>query len=166
MGTSLKQVLLMGKRTEFKFTHFEQDFSESDGSRIAVLHLESPIPTVTGSQTITDGITSEKVVAYDVTTVKVHETDMDDSIIVNDDGISGSVSSDMRLDVAKRSGDVWLTATSFAKASREMREDRQTSSREKMLESIRLRREAAMGTKKPETPTVKKEEKVQPVVTK
>jgi len=156
----------MGKRTEFKFTHFEQDFSESDGSRIAVLHLESPIPTVTGSQTITDGITSEKVVAYDVTTVKVHETDMDDSIIVNDDGISGSVSSDMRLDVAKRSGDVWLTATSFAKASREMREDRQTSSREKMLESIRLRREAAMGTKKPETPTVKKEEKVQPVVTK
>jgi hypothetical protein len=47
-----------------------------------------------------------------------------------------------------------------------MREDRQTSSREKMLESIRLRREAAMGTKKPETPTVKKEEKVQPVVTK
>lgn len=165
MGTSLKQVLLMGKRTEFKFSHFEQDFSESDGSRIAVLHLESPIPVVTGSQTITDGVHSEKVVAYDVTTVKVHESDMDDSIMVNDDGISGSVSSDMRLDVAKRSGDVWLTATSFAKASREMREDRATSSRDKMLEAIRLRREAALASKKPEAP-VKKEQKVEPVVTK
>lgn len=165
MGTSLKQVLLMGKRTEFKFSHFEQDFSESDGSRIAVLHLETPIPVVTGSQSITDGVSSERVVAYDVTSVKVHESDMDDSIVVNDDGISGSVSSDMRLDVAKRSGDVWLTATSFAKASRDMREDRQTSSREKMLETIRMRREAALASKKPEAP-VKKEQKVEPVVTK
>lgn len=162
---SLKDILSQTKRTEFKFINFEKDYAESDGSMIAILQLETPIPIVTGSQSITDGVTSEKIVAYDVTTVKVHESEIDDNIVVNDDGRSGTVSTDKRLDVAKSTGEVWLTAQSFSAASREMRQDSQIKRRESLLQAIRDRKAAATSSAKP-APVASKPEKVQPVVTK
>lgn len=164
---TLLELLSQSKRTEFKFVNLEKDYAESDGSIVAILTLAEPLTEVTGSQTVTDGVNSEKVTAYDVYKVKIHQSEMaDEGITVNPDKKSGTVSTDMRLDVAKSTGEVWLTSKSFASMGREMRQERQMSRRESLLDQIKARREqanagnAAKVTAKPEA------QKVQPVVTK
>ena len=162
---TLLELMSKSKRTEFKFVNIEKDYAESDGSIVATLTLAEPIQEVTGSQTITDGVNTERIVAYDVTKVKIHQSEMEDEgISVNADGKSGTVSSDLRLDVSKTSNDVWLTSKSFASMGREMRQERQISRRESLLDQIKARREQAVSANKP---AVKAEaQKVQPVVTK
>ena len=162
---TLLELMSKSKRTEFEFVNIEKDYAESDGSIVATLTLAEPIQEVTGSQSITDGVKTERIVAYDVTKVKIHQSEMEDEgITVNPDGKTGTVSTDLRLDVSKSSNDVWLTSKSFATMGREMKQEKQMTRRESLLDQIKARREQATSANKP---AVKAEaQKVQPVVTK
>jgi hypothetical protein len=166
---TLQELLSQTKRSEFEFVNIQKDYAE-DGSKLAIFTLKTAIPEVTGSQTVTDGVNTERVSAFDVTSVKMHEEDIaelgENEFTLNADGKSGKISTDLRLDVAKRSGDVWLKSTSFAASGREMRESKQLSRRDQLMAAINKRKEDA----KPSSPVVNAPKaeapKVQPVVTK
>lgn len=118
------------------------------GEKVAILHLKQPLASVTGSQSIIDDASGEtvRIEAYDVEAVKIHESDMeDDGFNMNEDG-SGTYKGDLRLDVAKGSGDVWLKATSFAASAREMRKANRTERQGGLLSKIRERQKAAKTT--------------------
>jgi hypothetical protein len=164
---TLLELLSQSKRTEFKFVNLQKDYAESDGSIVAILTLAEPIQEVTGSQSVTDGVNSERVTAFDVTQVKIHQSEMsDDGITVNPDKKSGTVSTDLRLDVAKSTGEVWLTSKSFASMGREMRQEKQMTRRESLLDQIKARREQATKVSPVASAPKAEAQKVQPVVTK
>jgi hypothetical protein len=163
---TLLELLSQSKRSEFEFVNIQKDYAE-DGSIIATFTLKNPIPEVVGSQSVTDGVNTERVSAFDVTHIKIHQEDMEDEgISVNPDGKSGVVKTDMRLDVAKRSGEVWLTSTSLATKSREMRDSRQMSRRDQLMQAINKRKENAKASNPAVTAPKAEAPKVQPVVTK
>lgn len=113
------------------------------GEKIAILHLATPIGHVLGSQTIeVDGVV-EKVEEWDVTTVKVHQNEQDDEgFSYNEDG-SGTYKGDLRLDVAKSSGEVWLRAETFAASARAMRNENTAKRNGGTVGRIQQRRLAA-----------------------
>ena len=137
----LIEALKAVKQSSFKFVRFTKQY-DSNNNMIAVLELEEPIPFVSGSQNITVGDITEKLDAYDVMVVKVHQDDMDnEGITVNDDG-SGEVSCDLRLDVTK-SGEVWLKTKSFAVSGREFGNSRRNEQQQSVVEKLRLAKAAA-----------------------
>lgn len=114
----------------------------SDGKRIAVLTLKNPLEEVRGSQRIPDPASEGQLVvmtAYDVSVVKVREELFDEIETENPDG-TGKIKSNFRLDVAKRSGDVWLTKEPFTAVGARGRNDRQAATNARIADSIRQRR--------------------------
>lgn len=141
---SLKEALSKRKQSEFTFTGFTFVYDQNN-KKIAVLELDEPIPLVSGSQSISDGETTEKLDAFDVTHVKIHEDDMNEGIVVEDDG-SGEVSTDgLRLDVS-RSGEVWLRSKSFAASGQEFRRSRTSERDQNVLQKLREARGNAVKT--------------------
>src|SRR6478736_1972789 len=133
------------KQSELDIASVEVQFSEQNNDRIAILHLATPLAVVTGSQIITDDGTgaAERVQAFDVEQVKVHETDLEDAGFEMDADGSGLYSGDLRLDVSKRTGEVWLRSESFASSARTMRNENTNKRSSGMLEKIKARRAGA-----------------------
>jgi len=153
------------KRTEFEFVDLKKDY-DSNGKPVAVFTLKEAMVEVEGSQR--DQITGERINAYDVTQIKMHEEDMqelsDDEFVPDpaNPKKAGKLSTDLRLDVAKSTGEVWVKATSFAISGREMRDSRKINRRALLVEAMRKSADVSSPA-----PAAKPEaQKVQPVVTK
>lgn len=131
MAISLIQKLQAMKLTTFSFVAFEKKMSslkegETERNAYLVLELENPIDQVIGSNTVYDPNSDRRVPysASDVIRVNVNLKDIEAfesefTFDLDGDNLKGSgkYSGDMFLDVASRSGDVWLTATKFSKMS-------------------------------------------------
>lgn len=137
----LTNYLANKSQTEFEVAKTEMEVTESNGEKIAVLHLKKPIPLVQGSMTATDdanGI-SERLEAYDVEVVRMHQRDFDaEGIEINEDG-TGLVKTNLRLDVSNR-GDVWLTSKSFNAFRREKSADRRNERRSGIVNKMQERK--------------------------
>lgn len=131
---------------EFEFERLELGITEADGSKYAILYLKEPIAEVTGSQTISDSATgdTERVAAWDVDKVQIAERNFDaDGIEINEDGTGIVKTNSLRLDVAKGSGDVWLTDVSFAQFGRLKRQENQQTRNGGMITRIQSRKTQA-----------------------
>lgn len=95
---------------------------DQDGKQIAILTLGEPIPTVRGSQEIDFDGQRHPVVAHDVTEIKVHEDNMNDDFVVNEDGTVTYEGDSLILDVAKSTRQVWLVGESYASLGNKMRQ--------------------------------------------
>lgn len=171
----LKDVVGLVSTTQFNVVGFTVESAERDGSKIAVLQLDKPIPVVEGSQFVGDDASGdrERLKAYDVETVRVHQDDFDaDGIDIDPETRKGTVKCDLRLDVAN-SGDVWLKAKSFAAFAREKAGERKSERQSGIVAKMQERRAKAtfkgdvLVDQKPEvvataTGTAKQEQK--PVV--
>lgn len=120
------------KLTTFSFASFEKKMSslkegETERNSYLVLELVDPIDQVIGTNTIYDP-NSDRRVPYSATDVirinvnlkEIEQFESEFTFDENADGTlsgSGKYSGDLFLDVASRSGDVWLTATKFSKMS-------------------------------------------------
>lgn len=127
---------------EFEFSHYQLTVADSDRKKIAVLYLKEPIPTVEGSQIISDeeaGI-REKVKAYDVETVRIHQDDFAAAnVTINEDG-SGSVKCDLILDVSKRTREVWIKSISFARFRANQQVERNAAQNRAILGDMQARK--------------------------
>lgn len=95
-----------------------------DGDSVATLTLETPIAMVRGSQKLDIGGKKVPLIAYDVTTVKVHENDMVEGFAFDEDGTAGEYNGDtLFLDVTKN-GDVWMRSQTFASSGNDFRQKR------------------------------------------
>lgn len=131
-------------QTEFEVMRVEQEVTESNGEKIAVLYLKNPIPIVDGSMSISDDAgAQERLQAYDVTTVRIHQRDFEaEGIDIKEDG-TGTVKTDLRLDVSNR-GDVWLTSKSFNTFRREKAQDRRAERRSGITAQMQARKANAL----------------------
>jgi len=137
----LKNFLADKSQTELEVARTEMEVTESNGEKIAVLHLKKPIPIVQGSMTVNDDATgtSERLEAYDVEIVRMHERDFDvEGVEINEDG-TGTVKTNLRLDVSNR-GDVWLTSKSFNAFRRERAQDRRNERRSGIVTRMQERK--------------------------
>lgn len=137
----LTNFLANKSQTEFEVIRTDMEVTESNGEKIAVLHLKKPIPIVQGSMTVSDDTTgaSERLEAYDVEVIRIHQRDFDDEgIDIADDG-TGTVKTNLRLDVSNR-GDVWLTSKSFNAFRRERAQDRRSDRRSGILSKMNERK--------------------------
>lgn len=100
----------------------------AQGENFAILQLADPIESVRGSQEVDiDGVTYP-VMARDVTEIKIMESDIDETFQWDTDTDTGSYKgSDLILDVAKSTGQVWLRSESFAAGGRALRSTNQKS---------------------------------------
>lgn len=138
----LSEFLKDKKQSNLEIASTEITYTEG-GEKIAILTLATPLPHVTGSQTIEVEGVVERVEEWDVTTVKVHQNDQDDEgFDFNEDG-SGTYKGDLRLDVAKSTGEVWLRAETFAASARAMRNENQAKRNGGSVSRIQQRRAAA-----------------------
>lgn len=140
----LSQYVASKKITEFEVASTTYDVAEKDGTKIAVLHLKTPIPNVKGSSLLTDEVTNETIrnEQWDVDTVRVAEANFDvDGIDLNEDG-SGTVKCDLRLDVSRR-GEVWLTKESFSSFGRKSSRNRRSEGRTSLMDRIKERQTRA-----------------------
>lgn len=111
---------------DVKITRVSVELTENNGEKIAVLSLSEPIPLVEGSRFIVDDDNKEqeRMKAYDVETLRVHERDMEaEGIEINEDGTGFIKADKLRLDVSN-SGDVWVTSKSFRAFVTEKRNER------------------------------------------
>lgn len=137
----LKNFLANKSQTEFEVVRTEMEVTESNGEKIAVLHLKKPLSIVQGSMTVSDEATgsSERLEAYDVEVVRMHERDFDaEGIDINEDG-TGFVKTNLRLDVSNR-GDVWLTSKSFNAFRREKAGERASTRRSGIVTKMQERK--------------------------
>jgi hypothetical protein len=147
MIMKLGEFLKDKKQSNLEIASVEMTFTETTGEKIAILHLSTPLGIVTGSQSITDEDTNttERVVAYDVDSIKVHESDIDDEGFDMLDNGSGKYSGNLRLDVAKSSGEVWLRSESFAAGARAFRTENRNKRNGGMVARIAERRAQAQA---------------------
>lgn len=123
----LSAIAASRKATELEFTGINFIFTEK-GEKIAILQLKNALEKVNGSQSISDEDTGEqvRVSAWDVTEIKVNPKSMDDDgFDVDENTLAGTYKGDLRLDVAKRTGEVWLVSETFNSMGRQMRSDNQ-----------------------------------------
>lgn len=131
---SLLEKVIAISTLDLEFTSLTIQKTADGKSRIAVLQLAEPIEFVRGSQEVDtgDGIL-QGMTATDVTEVKVIEDDFD-KIDWDDTTDTGSYMGDgMVLDVAKRTGQVWLKTVPFSASAAEFRRTNQQSNLQKML---------------------------------
>lgn len=141
----LKDVVGLKSTTEFNVASFTVEVAERDGSKIAVLQLDKPIPVVEGSQFVGDDASGdrERLKAYDVESVRVHQDDFDaEGIDIDPETGKGTVKCDLRLDVAN-SGDVWLKSKSFAAFAREKAGERKSERQSGIVAKMQERRAKA-----------------------
>ena len=114
-GVSLLEALKKQSEVRFSFT-IDAVEADKNGKKIAVLLLDTPIDRVRGTQKIDVNGLPTQLVVRDVQEVKVHEDQMDDEGFSFDleEGTGVYVGSNLLLDVAKGSGDVWLVKTPFS----------------------------------------------------
>lgn len=132
------------KAAEFEVVGVDVEIAESDGKKIAILRLKTPIPLVQGSQIVTDSASnvSQKMEAYDVEFVRIHEDDFGaEGIEINEDG-TGTVKCDLRLDVT-RNGDVWLKKQSFRSWARDKANERRNDRSSGILNKMNARKTQA-----------------------
>jgi hypothetical protein len=121
---NLNEYLGSKPMTTLNVARIEQDLT-SDGEKIAVLYLAEPIPTVQGSQSVADEDGKQKrIESYDVDVVRIHQKLFNEIVLPEDWTGSGLITTNLRLDVAKRSGDVMLTDESFASFGRKGNQER------------------------------------------
>ena len=104
-----------------------------EGDKVVVLPLVTPLENVNGSQRVPDDTGAlHTVFAESVREIRVHERDYkahEDSFEWDDVLEVGTYKgTELMLDVAKRSQDVWLTGTSFASAGNSFRAENQRKS--------------------------------------
>lgn len=141
---NLKELLKNKKNVDLEVSSFEKTLA-NDGQAVVILHLKNPIPVVTGSQSIQYEGQSVGLVLNDVETVKVRQNVFEDQNFAddfqfNEDG-SGTVKTDMFLDVAKRTLDAWITPITFRQFGRNQVSAAQTSTASSIMEKLRKKQE-------------------------
>lgn len=101
---------------------------DRDGKKIAILHLQTPIPHVRGTQEMEYQGVTRAITARDVQEVKCHQEDMDvDGFEFDENGNSGRFKGDgLMLDVSQQ-GQVWMKKTPFSVSSRAFRTTARTT---------------------------------------
>jgi hypothetical protein len=129
--------------TEFTFERLVLETTEQNGEKIAVLYLTKPIPMVEGSLLVGDeavGESTERLKAYDVETIRIHQTDFEASgVEVDEKTGKGSVKTDLRLDVSGK-GDVWIRSQSFAQFKRSKNLERSQNRRSGLYKVMQERK--------------------------
>jgi hypothetical protein len=129
--------------TAFTFERMVLETTETNGEKIAVLYLTKTIPMVEGSMSVGDEATGdavERLKAYDVETVRIHQSDFDASGVEVDEVTGkGSVKSDLRLDVSSK-GDVWMKSQSFAAFRRSKNQERSQQRRSGLYKVMQERK--------------------------
>lgn len=144
MKISLKEKLVAVSTLSIDFTNMTVT-KAVDGSNVVILKVdpETPINYVRGSQDLDTPGGKVALEAYDVQEVKVHENDMIDGLEWDDETDTGSYKgSDLVLDVAKRTGDVWLRQTSFAQSGSEMRNTARNNGLNTIINKMKAAKEA------------------------
>lgn len=122
----MAKMSLLDKVKKINFKHFRfvgiRTTKGTDGKITAILELEEPLAQVKGSQRYEVGGNSGYYSASDVTEVRVHEENFVDGFEFEEDGDGGEYKGEeLQLDVAKRTGEVWLVKTPFAQAANTFR---------------------------------------------
>ena len=122
----MAKLSLLEKVQKINFKHFEfvgmRTTKGQDGKITAILELAEPIAQVKGSQRYEMGGNTGYYSATDVTEVRVHEDNFVDGFEFDEDGDGGEYKGEeLQLDVAKRTGEVWLVKIPFAQAANTFR---------------------------------------------
>ena len=137
---NLGAFLKVSKLTNFTFTGLEQKLDQ-DGNKYVIVTLDNPIETVTGSQTVVADGETVRVIANDVTQVSIRAEYLEDEGISYDpDTKKGEVNTDLMLDVAKRSLEVWLTRESFQSFGQKQRSTRTAANNQGLAARIAANR--------------------------
>lgn len=135
----LNEFLINQKPQTYKVINMEVEKSETSGEITATLTLETPISIVTGSNSVLDDATgvTERLKAYDVDQVKIHQKNFDsEDVDIDPETRKGTVTcKDLRLDVSSRL-EVWLTKESFNKFKTDNRKERSGKRRSGILTAM------------------------------